>query len=62
MTGDTPRHVKELVLNPAHAHQEIVLDPKEDPDGQDRAVGEGFVVNRQMEERFENGVRKKSKA
>ena len=56
MTGDTPRHVKELVLNPAQAHQEIVLDPKEDQDDQDRAVGEGFVVNKQMEAGLENGV------
>jgi transposase len=56
MTGDTPRHVKELVLNPAQAHQEIVLELKEDQDGQGRAVGEGFVVSRQMEARFDNGV------
>ena len=56
MTGDTPRHVKKLVLDPAHAHQEIVLDPKEDQDGHNRAVGEGFVVDRQMEARFEDGV------
>jgi transposase len=56
MTGDTPGHVKELVLDPAQAHQEIVLDPKEDQDDRDRTVGEGFVVDRPMEERFENGV------
>lgn len=54
MTGDTPRHLKELVLNPAHARQAIVLDPKEDPDGQGRTVGEGFVVNRQMD--FDNVI------
>ena len=55
MTGDTPRYVKELVLNPTQAHQEIVLEPKEGQDGRNRVVGEGFVVNRQMEARFENG-------
>jgi transposase len=56
MTGDTPRHVKELVLNSAQAHQEIVLEPKENQDGQARTVGEGFVVNKPMQACFDNGV------
>lgn len=55
MTGETPRHIKELVLNPAQARQQIVLNPKEDPDAQNRAVGEGFVVDRPLQARFENG-------
>jgi transposase len=56
MTGDTPGHVKELVLNPGQAHQDIVLEPKENQDGQARTVGVGFIVNKQMEAYFDNGV------
>lgn len=56
MTGDTPRHVRELVLNPAQTHQKIVLEPKENQDGEDRVVGKGFVANKQMQMQFENGT------
>jgi transposase len=56
MTGDTPRHIRDLVLNPAQFHEQILLDPKEDQDGEDRVVGEGFVINRQMEACLENGI------
>ena len=54
MTGDTPRHLKELVLNPAHVFEQIVLSPKEDQDKNNRVVGKGFVVNKLMETRFDN--------
>jgi transposase len=56
MTGETPRHVKELVLNSGQALQEIVLAPKQDQDDDDRVVGKGFVVNQQMAARLENGA------
>jgi transposase len=56
MTGDTPGHLKELVLDSAQAHQKIVLEPKANQDGKARTVGEGFVVNKQMEALFDNGV------
>jgi len=55
MTGDTPRRVKELVLNPGQTIQEIVLEPKENQDDV-RVVGKGFVVNEQMEVQLENGA------
>jgi transposase len=54
MTGETPRHIKALVLNPEQALQEIVLAPKQDQDDVDRVVGKGFVVNQPMEARLEN--------
>jgi transposase len=56
MTGETPCHVRELVLNPVQAIQEIVLAPKQDEDDQDRVVGKGFVVNKQMVARLDNGA------
>jgi transposase len=56
MTGETPRRVKELVLNPGQTLQDIVLAPKQDHDDEDRVVGKGFVVNQQMEARLENGA------
>jgi transposase len=56
MTGETPRHIKALVLNPDQACQEIVLAPKQDQDDVDRVVGKGFVVNQPMEARLENGA------
>jgi len=57
MTGETPRHIKELVLNPEQASQEIVLAPKQDQDDDDEdlVVGKGFVVDKQMEARLEDG-------
>jgi transposase len=56
MTGDTPGHLKDLVLNPAQVHEKIVLDPKEDQEDQDRVVGEGFVVKKPMKTHLDNGV------
>jgi transposase len=56
MTGETPRRVKELVLNPGQTLQDIVLAPKQDQDDDERVVGKGFVVNQQMEARLENGA------
>jgi hypothetical protein len=35
MTGETPRRVKELVLNPGQTLQDIVLAPKQDHDDED---------------------------
>ena len=57
MTGETPRHIKELVLNPEQASQEIVLAPKQDQDDDDEdlVVGKGFVADKQMEARLEDG-------
>lgn len=57
MTGETPRHINELVLNPGQEYQEIVLAPKQDQDDDgDRVVGKGFVVNKQMTVRLESGA------
>ena len=55
MTGDTPQHIKELVLNPEQAFEEIVLLPKNE-DQHERVVGKGFVVNKQMEKKLESGA------
>ncbi len=54
MTGETPRHLKELVLSPGQTIQEIVLEPRENQDDV-RVVGKGFVVNKQMEGQLDNG-------
>jgi len=56
MTAKTPRHLKELVLNPAQALQEIVLTPEQNQDDSARIVGKGFVVNNQMQAQLENGA------
>ena len=56
MTGKTPRHLKEFVLNPAQALQEIVLAPEQNQDDSARIVGKGFVVNNQMQAQLENGA------
>ena len=49
-TGDTPKNLRELVLNPPQKPQPIELKPK---DGQDddkpRIVGTGFIIDKQME-------------
>ncbi len=55
MTGETPRYIKEFVLNPGQAFQEIMLFPK-DEDHHERVVGKGFIVNQQMEKQLESGV------
>lgn len=50
MTGDTPKDLKYLVLNPPENPQEIILEPKAaDKEGKPRKVGVGFVVEKQME-------------
>ncbi len=56
MTGETPRHIEELVLNPEQELQDIVLAPKEDKDDEERVVGKGFVVDKQMETRLQDGA------
>jgi transposase len=56
MTGETPRHIEAFVLNPEQALQEIVLAPKQDQDEDVRVVGKGFVVDKQMETRLEDGT------
>lgn len=55
MTGDTPQHLKELVLNPEYIHQEIMLEPKDDQNDDVRVVGKGFVVTKKMQTQLENG-------
>ena len=54
MTGDTPKHLKELVLNPPTILQDIVLEPKTG-DGPVRIVGKGFAVDKQLEAQLEDG-------
>lgn len=56
MTGYTPRHIEELVLNPEQKLQEIALAPKQDEDEEVRIVGKGFVVDKQMEAQLEDGT------
>jgi len=58
MTGETPRHIEKLVLNPEQQLQEIVLAPKQDQDqdDEDQVVGKGFVVDKKMETRLEDGT------
>ena len=53
MTGDTPKHLKELVLNPPTILQDIVLEPKTG-DGPVRIVGKGFAVDKQLEAQLED--------
>jgi transposase len=54
MTGDTPKRIQELVLNPPKNLQDIVLEPKSE--GEDiRIVGKGFAVNRRMEAHLSKG-------
>lgn len=56
MTGETPRHIEDFVLNPEQELHDIVLAPRQDKDDEDRVVGKGFVVDRQMETRLEDGT------
>jgi len=53
MTGKTPELLKNYVLNPPIEPEKIVLGPKAademKEDAENRAVGEGFAVERQME-------------
>lgn len=56
MTGGTPSHIEAFMLNPEQELQEIVLAPKQDQHDEDRVVGKGFVVDKQMETRLEDGT------
>lgn len=56
MTGETPHHIKALVLNPEQDLQDIVLAPKQDQDDENRVVGKGFVVDRLIENSLEDGT------
>jgi len=54
MTGETPKHIKELVLNPPETIQDIILAPKSDEEDV-RIVGRGFAVNRQITAQLPGG-------
>lgn len=56
MTGETPRHLKQWVLDSEQSFQEIVLEPKPDQDEKPRKVGKGFVVNQKQQALLDNGV------
>ena len=54
MTGETPKNIRELVLNPTQTVQDITLTPKSD-DEEVRVVGKGFAVNRNLAASLPNG-------
>lgn len=54
MTGETPEHIRELVLNPPETVQDIMLTPKSDEE-EVRIVGKGFAVNRNIVTSLPNG-------
>ena len=54
MTGETPKNIRELVLNPTQTVQDITLTPKSD-DEEVRVVGKGFAVNRTLVACIPNG-------
>ena len=54
MTGETPKHIRELVLNPPETVQDIMLTPKSDEE-EVRVVGKGFAVNRNLVASLPNG-------
>jgi len=56
MTGEIPRLLRELVLNPAQLRQEIELEPRDGQDEGGRVVGRGFVVTKQIEARLDSGA------
>lgn len=56
MTGQTPLHLKALVLDPRQALQEITLAPKQDGDSGNRRVGKGFMVNQPMQAPLDDGT------
>jgi transposase len=57
MTGDTPKILRELVLNPPQKPQPIELEPKAgQDDDKPRIVGTGFIVEKQMEAKFADGT------
>jgi transposase len=59
MTGETPELLKSYVLNPPIKPEKIVLGPKAademKEDAENRLVGEGFSVERQMETTLPDG-------
>ena len=57
MTGDTPKILRELVLNPPQKPQPIELEPKSgQDDGKPRIVGTGFIVEKQMQAKSADGT------
>ena len=54
MTGDTPKRIKELVLNPPETVQDIMLAPKSEEE-EGRIVGRGFAVNKDIVGHLPNG-------
>jgi len=54
MTGETPKHIRELVLNPPETIQDIILLPKSDEEDV-RIVGRGFSVNRTLTANLASG-------
>ncbi|MCP4370591.1 MAG: IS1634 family transposase [Deltaproteobacteria bacterium] len=57
MTGNTPKDLKDLVLNPPEDPQEIILEPRvADKEDKPRKVGIGFVVEKQMEAPMEDSI------
>jgi len=54
MTGDTPKILKELVLNPPEKVQDIILEPKSGQKEKERKVGVGFEVDQTILATLEN--------
>jgi transposase len=56
-TGDTPKVLRELVLNPPHKPQPVEIKPiAGHDDGKPRIVGSGFIVDKQMEAMSDDGT------
>jgi len=56
-TGDTPKILKELVLNPPQEPQPIELSPKAgEDDDKTRIVGTGFIIDKQMKAASSDGT------
>lgn len=55
MTGETPKHIRELVLNPPETVEDIMLAPKSDEEDV-RIVGRGFAVIRKLVANLLTGV------
>ena len=57
MTGDTPKILRELVLNPPQKPQSIELEPKAGQDDDKlRIVGTGFIIDKPMETKSADGT------
>jgi transposase len=54
MTGETPEHIRKLVMNPPETIQDIILAPKSDEEDV-RIVGRGFAVNRELAAHLPSG-------